>query len=38
MINKEFTDLSTGEIVTGHQILKEALEGQQEARKRKLEG
>lgn len=38
MINKEFADLSTGEIVTGQQILKEALEGQQEAHKRKLEG
>lgn len=38
MINKEFADLSTGEVLTGQQILKEALQEQQEAHKRKLGG
>ena len=38
MITKEFADLSTGEILTGQQILKEALEEQQEAHKRQLGG
>lgn len=38
MINKEFADISSGEILTGQQILKEVLQGKQEAHKRKLEG
>lgn len=38
MIRDEFTNLSTGEILTGQQIVKEVLKEQQESHKRQLEG
>lgn len=38
MIRDEFTNLSTGEILTGQQIVKEVLQEQQEAHKRQLGG
>lgn len=38
MINNEFTDILTGEVLTGKQIANEVLQGQQEAHKRQLNG